>query len=290
MSIFVVAGSTGHVGSVVARELLAAGHEVRAIVRSADKAKALAHQGAELLTGELGDVGFLTRALRGANGAFLLQPPPPPDSPDVRAYQDRVAHAEAAAVGESGIRHVVLLSSWGAEKPAGTGPIVGLHVLEAALKKTPTIATFVRAGAFTENVLAVLPAAQHQGVLPSFFPAELKLASIATRDIAAVAVRSLLSPPASTEVVYGVGTHEYSAVDQAAYFSKKLGKEVKVLSVPVSSASAAIQESGMGASMADLLQEMYEGALKGLLAIEPGHRVEKGTTTLEQALAPHFEK
>jgi hypothetical protein len=35
---------------------------------------------------------------------------------------------------------------------------------------------------------------------------------------------------------------------------------------------------------------MYEGALKGLLGVEPGHRVEKGTTTLEQALDPYFAK
>jgi uncharacterized protein YbjT (DUF2867 family) len=290
MSIFVVAGATGHVGSVVARELLAAGRQVRAIVRSADKARALASQGAELVTGELSDIGLLTRALRGADGAFLLLPPPPYDSPDVRAFQDRVAQVEVSAFAESGIRHVVLLSSWGAEKPAGTGPIVGLHVLEEALKKTRAISTFLRAGSFTENLLAMLPAAQQKGVLPTFFPAGLKLANIATRDIAAAAVRSLLSPPTATEVVYVLGTHEYSAVDQAAYLSKKLGKEVKVLDVPVSSASAAIQQGGMGASMANLIQEMYEGATKGLLGVEPGHRVEKGTTTLEQALDPHFAK
>src|SRR5580700_8141212 len=134
MSIFVVAGATGHVGSAVARELLTKGHKVRAIVRSVDKARALKEQGAELLTGELGDEKFLTGALQGADAAFLLVPPPPHDSPDVRAYQDRISHAEINAVIASGIRHVVLLSSWGAEQPAGTGPIVGLHVLEEGLK------------------------------------------------------------------------------------------------------------------------------------------------------------
>ena len=288
MSIFVVAGATGNTGSIVAQELLAAGHKVRAIVRSADKAKAVATMGAELLIGELSDVGFLTRALRGADGAFLLQPPPPHDSPDVRAFQDRVTHAEAAAVTESGIRHVVMLSSWGAEKPAGTGPIVGLHVLEEALKKTGATTTILRAGALTENLLNMLPVAQHQSGLPNFFPPELKLASIATRDIAAVAVRSLLAPPDAAQIVYVVGTHEYSAVDLAAYLSKKLGKEVKLANVPLSGVSRAIQQGGMGASMADLLQEMYEGATKGLLGVEPGYRIEKGTTTLEQALDPHF--
>ncbi len=291
MSIFVVAGATGHVGSVVARELLAAGHKVRAIVRSAEKGKALAAQGAELLPGELGDLAFLTRALRGADGAFLLLPPPPHDSPDVRAFQDRVAHVEAAAVAESGVRHVLLLSSWGAEKSAGTGPIVGLHVLEEALKKTGAICTFLRAGSFTENVLNMLPAAQQQGILPNFFPPEHKIATIATRDIAAVAAGTLLAPPpAASQVVYVLGTHEYSAVDLAAYLSKKLGKEIKLLNLPPSAASGAMQQGGLGASLANLFQEMYEGAMKGLLGIEPGHRIERGTATLEQALDPYFAK
>jgi uncharacterized protein YbjT (DUF2867 family) len=289
MSVFVVAGATGHVGSAVARDLLAAGHKVRAIVRSVDKGKALAAQGAELLAGEIGDVGFLTKALRGADGAFLLLPPTPA-APDVRALQDRTSQAQATAVAESGVRHVVLLSSWGAEKAAGTGPIVGLHVFEEALKKTRAVSTLLRAGSFTENALQGLPAAQAQGVLPNFFPPELKLASIATRDIAAVVVRALLSPPKATEVVYVVGTHEYSPIDHAAYFSKKLGKEIKLLNLPVSGASAALQQAGVGASMANLIQEMYEGAMKGLLTLEPGHRVEKGASTLDQALDPYFTK
>jgi uncharacterized protein YbjT (DUF2867 family) len=288
MSIFVVAGATGHVGSAVARELLTKGHKVRAIVRSVDKARALKEQGAELLTGELGDEKFLTGALQGADAAFLLVPPPPHDSPDVRAYQDRISHAEINAVIASGIRHVVLLSSWGAEQPAGTGPIVGLHVLEEGLKKSKAVSTFLRAGSFTENVLAMLPAAKHQGVLPNFFPPEQALATIATRDIAPVAVRSLLSPPASTEVVYVLGAHEYSAIDNAAYLSKKLGKEVKLLNLPVSVAAQTIQQAGVGASLANLYQEMYEGAMKGLLTVVPGHRLEKGPSTLEQALDPYF--
>jgi uncharacterized protein YbjT (DUF2867 family) len=290
MSVFVVAGATGHVGSVVARELLAAGHRVRAIVRGADKAKALASSGADLLSGELADAAFLTSALGGADGAFLLIPPPPHDSPDVRAFQDRVSRAEATAVAESGVRHVVLLSSWGAEKPSGTGPIVGLHLLEEALKRTKAKWTFLRAGSFTENLLMMLPAAQHQGVLPNFFPPDYKLATIATRDIAAVAVQALPSPPAASEVVYVVGSHEYSPADHAAYLSNKLGKEVKLLNLPVSAVAGSMQQGGVGASLAGLMQEMYEGATKGLLAIEPGHRVEKGPTTLEQALDPHFAK
>jgi uncharacterized protein YbjT (DUF2867 family) len=105
-----------------------------------------------------------------------------------------------------------------------------------------------------------------------------------------VAVRSLLAPPAASQVVYVLGTHVYSAVDQAAYLTKKLGKEIKLLNLPVSAASGAIQQGGVGASLAGLYQEMYEGAMKGLLGVEPGHRVEKGPSTMEEALDPYFGK
>jgi hypothetical protein len=40
--------------------------------------------------------------------------------------------------------------------------------------------------------------------------------------------------------------------------------------------------------MPEIVDEMYENATMGLLVVEPGHRIERGTTTLEQALDPHF--
>ena len=288
MSVFIVAGATGHVGSVVARELLAAGHEVRAIVRDLDKSRALASSGAELLSGELSDAEFLTGALGGADAAFLLLPPPPHDSPDVRAFQDRVARAESTAVAESGIRHVVLLSSWGAEKPSGTGPLIGLHVMEEALKETKARWTFLRACPFTENLLTMVPTARDRGILPNFFPPAHRLSMVATRDVGSAAVRALLSPTAASEAVYQLGIREYSPVDQAVYLSKKLGRDVELVTLPVSAVAGTMRQGGVGASLACLIQEMYEGATKGLFGVEPGHRVERGPTTLEQALDPHF--
>ena len=290
MSLFVVAGATGHIGSVVARELLAKGHQVRALVRSAEKAQPLATAGAELLTGELSDAAFVAKALRGADAAFLLQPPPPHDVADVHAFQTRIVQAEAAAVTESGIRHVVQLSSWGAELASGTGPIVGLHDLEEALRKTRAVVTSLRAGSFTENLLMMLPAAQRGGVLPHFLPADVKLANIATVDIAHVAIRALLSPPSTSEIVYVMGANEYSPVDHAAYLSKKLGKEVKLHNVAVSQVSASMQQQGASPALGDLMQQFYEGMASGVFVIEAGNRVEKGTTTLEAALDPHFAK
>jgi hypothetical protein len=254
-----------------------------AIVRSAEKAKGLASQGAELRIGELSDAAFLTAALRGADGAFLLQPPPAPRL----ARRARVPGPRGPRRGRGrrrerhpSRRHVVLVwrraASWNRSDRRAPCPRRGA---EEDRRDHDHPASWLVHGA-----------AKHQGILPHFFPPEHKLANIASRDIAAVAVRSLLSPPAPSEVVYVIGANEYSAVDQAAYLSNRLGKEVTLLNLPVAVASGAIQEGGIGAPLANLFQEMYEGATKGLLIIVPGHRVEKGTTTLEQALDPYFAK
>ena len=72
---YVVAGVTGHVGSVVAKELLGKGKAVRVVVRSADKGAAWAKQGAEVAVGSLDDSAFLSGALKGASGFFTLLPP-----------------------------------------------------------------------------------------------------------------------------------------------------------------------------------------------------------------------
>src|SRR5690349_14568318 len=83
---FVVAGVTGHVGSVVAEQLLAKGQKVKVLVRDAAKGAAWSKKGAEVAQGSLEDQAFLTNALRGATGFFTLLPPNLA-VPDIYAYQ-----------------------------------------------------------------------------------------------------------------------------------------------------------------------------------------------------------
>lgn len=72
-----VTGGTGKQGGAVARELLAAGTPVRALVREphSGKAKALEAAGATLVTGDLNDPESLTAAATGARGVFSVQLP-----------------------------------------------------------------------------------------------------------------------------------------------------------------------------------------------------------------------
>ena len=70
-----VAGATGQQGGAVARELLKAGYQVRAMTRKpdGDAAKALAAAGAEIVKGDLDDAASVSAALKGAWGAFAVQ-------------------------------------------------------------------------------------------------------------------------------------------------------------------------------------------------------------------------
>lgn len=70
-----VTGATGQQGGAVARELLAAGHKVRAMTRNpdSDAAKELAKLGAEVVQGDLNDAASLERAVAGAWGVFAVQ-------------------------------------------------------------------------------------------------------------------------------------------------------------------------------------------------------------------------
>src|SRR5688572_10601633 len=113
-----VMGATGNTGQKIASALLAAGQPVRALGRSEPKLAGLARAGAEVLAGDVGDADFLTRAFRGADAVYTLLPTDR-RSPDYHARQQQEGEAIARAIGESGVRYVVALSSLGAEVSKG---------------------------------------------------------------------------------------------------------------------------------------------------------------------------
>lgn len=71
MRVFVT-GATGGVGSAVVPELIGAGHEVLALVRSDASSRAAASMGAEVLRGDLDDAESLRRGATEADGVVHL--------------------------------------------------------------------------------------------------------------------------------------------------------------------------------------------------------------------------
>ncbi|MBF6127082.1 NmrA family NAD(P)-binding protein [Nocardia brasiliensis] len=210
---FVVTGATGRTGRVVVEELLRAGRAVRAIGRSRQGLALLEATGAESFVAEPTDHAALTDAFTGAEGIYVMvQPNYIPDSPDFPAHQRAIVDAMTATLSSAGVRRVVTLSSWGADKPAGTGPVVGLHHLEQQTNTLDAVVTHLRAGYFMENLLSQVDTISRAGVVAAPFDADVAMPFIATADTGRAAAHHLLAP-ASSEILELQGERDLSMAE-----------------------------------------------------------------------------
>jgi len=279
---FVIAGVTGHVGGVAARALLAQKQPIKVIVRDAAKGKAWSDSGAEVAVGALDDASFLASTLKGATGFFVLLPG------DLRAgdfygAQRKQSDAIASGVKQSGVPHVVLLSSVGADLAEGNGPIKGLHQLENALRATGTKLSAIRASYFAENIGNSIVPAKQMGIYPNFSPSQdFALPMIATKDIGALVARTLVSPPAKSETI-DLGGPAYSPKQLAEKLGAAVGKPLQIIDVPPAAHVSTLVQAGMSQEVAGIYAEMFAGFASGKI-VPKGDRSETGTTTIDEVL------
>lgn len=279
---FVITGATGHTGSVAAETLLAAGKKVRAVVRDAAKAERLKALGAEVFVADLTDQAALASAVRGAEGVFVLSPPDV-TAKDFIADRKQLTQRQIDTLAAEKVPHVVLLSSIGAQQPAGTGPILSVRNMEQQLRASGLAATFVRAGYFVENWGAVVHPVKSDGVLPSFIAAGQRVPSVSTPDIGKALAQALLDGPRGVRVIELSGPSDVSPNDVAAAFSRILGKPVSVAEAPLDAVVPTFTSFGISENIAGLFREMYQGLADGTVVAAPGEHV-RGTTSLETTL------
>jgi uncharacterized protein YbjT (DUF2867 family) len=279
---FVITGATGHTGSVAAETLLAAGKQVRVVVRDAAKAARLRALGAEVFVADLADTAALGRAVQGAEGVFFLSPPDMTPR-DFIAERKLLTQRQIAAIAAERPRHVVLLSSLGAQHAVGTGPIVTVHNAEQQLRASGLASTFVRAAYFVENWAAVLPAAKSDGVLPSFIAAARRVAMISTRDIGTAVAQALLDGPRGTRVLELSGPSDVSPNEVAATLARILGRPIHVIEAPLEAVVPTLMSFGASENMAGLYREMYEFVARNGFVPETAEQL-RGATPLETTL------
>jgi len=159
-----VMGATGHTGREITRLLLDAGADVRALGRSESRLAALGRAGARTFAGDANDAAYLTAAFRGADAVYTLLPFDP-RSPGYLAAQARLSAAIVQAIRDSGVRHVVVLSSVGADRPSGTGFITSLYAHEQRLRGLDGVNVLVlRPGAFFESFEPALELIEDEGI------------------------------------------------------------------------------------------------------------------------------
>jgi uncharacterized protein YbjT (DUF2867 family) len=265
---YVITGATGNSGQVVAVRLLRAGKKVRAIGRNAERLKRLAAEGVEPVVCDLTDRAALAKAFGGAEGVYAMVPPDE-TAQDYRANQDKVTDALASALAEAKVKHVISLSSFGADKAAGTGPVVGLHELEKKLNQIPGLNVLhLRPGYFMENTLAQIGIIQATGMMAGPLRADLKLPMIATRDIGVAAADRLLRLDFSGQrTAELLGERDITMEEAAGIVGRALATPaVAYLQLPNDQVHKALIQMGMSKSIADLIIEMAGALNSGHMA------------------------
>jgi uncharacterized protein YbjT (DUF2867 family) len=212
MTTILVTGATGRVGRHVVQGLLDAGTTVRALVRN--PAGAALPEAVELVQGDITDEAAVERAATGANAAFLLWP----------SFSAEGAQPVIAALTEQ-VSRVVYLSSMSVrddQPPAASGVWGEIEDLLIGSDWT-----FLRAGGFAVNTQGWSEEFRSGDVVRVVYP-EAARSLIHERDIAAVAVLSLLDDKHIGQKHVLTGPEVLTQTQQIAILSEAVGKPMRI--------------------------------------------------------------
>jgi len=281
---YLIMGITGNVGGATARRLLQQGKKVRALVRDREKAAKWAEQGVDLVDGDWNDTTAIEAALKGVEGAFVMLPSVWAPSPDYREAKGVISNY-VEALTKAVPSRVVALSSMGANRSSGAGMITALALLEQSLRSLTFPIAIVRAGAFFENFLFGLQAAQG-GTLPVFYnPTDRPSTMVATNDIGAEVATLLTGPAWSGHRVIELGSM-VSADEVAAQLGEVLKLDVKAFALPRAAWADAFQQFGVPKGHTGPAEEMYESVNAGWMDLGvKGTEHVAGTTSARDVFA-----
>lgn len=272
---YVILGASGNTGSVVADFLLSKDQKVRVVGRDAGRLQRFVDKGAEAFTAELSDAAALTKAFNGARAAYLLLPP-------VKSRESQTCESDAIAqaVKDSDLSYAVNLSSYGAQVPEKTGPLVGLHAFEEKLNAISGVNVLhLRAGYFMENNLAVIGMIQGMGLVGNALIPDLKLPMTATRDVGDYAAQRLLHLDFSGKQARELlGERDLSMTEVTAVIGRAIGKhDLPYQQFSYDQVEHALTDLGVPPKGAALYVEMYKAINeKVVVPLEP--RTPENTT------------
>lgn len=209
-----IAGATGRVGSILARNLIAQSISVRALTRDAGSTKL--PTGAQAMRIDFTDPTTLTHALQGIDRLFIALGSSPEQPENEIALMD-------AAV-ESGVMHIVKVSAIGT--PLKRHPFDWHMIIEEHLASLPVGYTVLRPSAFND-LLSRSARSVADGTWGGFL-GEGKTNFIDTRDIADAAQAVILSdlPSLTQQVFHLTGPRAWTMNELAGVLTNLLGKNV----------------------------------------------------------------
>jgi uncharacterized protein YbjT (DUF2867 family) len=271
VGMIVIMGVTGHVGGKIAAFLTKKKEPVRVISRSADRLRPLVGKNVTAFAGDANDTEFLVKAFTDADAVFTLIPPNP-TVPEFIRYADTIGQNIVRALEIAKVKHVVYLSSVGAELTGGgTGPITGLHNMEERLNRIKGLnVVHMRAGYFMENLLGNIDLIRSKGITGSAIRGDLKLSMIATKDIAAFATDRLAKRDfIGSSVHYLLGQRDLSLTEASSIIGSKISiPGLPYITFPYDEAEKAMVAMGLSPDMSrtyvEMAQAFNDGKIKSV--------------------------
>jgi uncharacterized protein YbjT (DUF2867 family) len=262
-------GSLGHIGRPLASELLQKGHTVTVISSNPDKQTEIESLGATAAIGKIEDVDFLTTAFTGADVVYCLFAPGGFFDPnfDVMAKVTQVARTYKQAIGQSGVKKVVHLSSIGAHTDKNNGLLAFHYRAEQILRELPPDVAIkhLRPVGFYYNLLGFISGIKTQGVIASNYGGDTKKPWVAPIDIAPVAAEEITGPFAGRTFRY-IASEEVSCNEIAHILGSAIGKpDLKWIVIPGKELLDRMIGFGMNPGMATGLVEMQDSINSGEL-------------------------
>jgi NAD(P)H dehydrogenase (quinone) len=280
---YAITGITGKVGGEIARNLLADGQSVRAVLRDKAKAADWAAQGCDVAIAEMENAQQLSAAFSGAEGVFILPPSdfdPAPGYPEAK----RVIDAVTTALMTARPKRIVCLSTIGADAPHDN-LLTQRTLMEQSLSPIGLPVTFLRPGWFMENALWDVAPARDEGVVRSFLqPADKPFPMVATKDVGRLAADLIRQDWTGTRIVELEGPARVSANDLAQAFATVLGRPVNVEIVPREHWEGLFRAQGVKNPQPRV--RMLDGFNEGWIEFrDGGHSAVKGSTPLLDVIA-----
>jgi uncharacterized protein YbjT (DUF2867 family) len=254
-----VTGASGNIGSEIVKQLLgvAPAFSIKAAVHSRQNVKNVKDgDRVKVIPIDCNELDTLREALKDVDKLFLLTPDVP-NAPDLASN----AVSEAKKVG---IRHIVKQSVMGADLEADVGTMRLHRQVEEIIEQSGIPFTFLRPNEFMQNFIN-FHSPSIKGTNAFYIPLEdAKVSLVDVRDIAAIAVESLIDEDKHKNKTYLITGPEALSYHQVAeILSNTTGRKIDYVNISDVEARAAMKEIGMSDWLINTVSELSDYFRKG---------------------------
>ncbi|WP_330315200.1 NAD(P)H-binding protein [Streptomyces sp. NBC_00523] len=264
----VITAPTGRIGRQVLDTLLDSGEKVRVVVRDPARLTPRARERAEIVQGSHREPKVLNEAFEGADSVLWLVPPNAAAG-DIREHYLGFTRPACEAIEARGVRRVVGISSLGRGYGADAGQLSAAFAMDEMIERTGVAYRALAMPFFMENLLHQVQALRARGELSLPVAPDRALPLVATRDIAAVAVRLLADDSWSgQDVVPVIGPDSLTPEDMARVLSEVLERPVRFERPDGEEYKATLTRYGMHEAWAQGLLDMAAAQDDGIYGPE----------------------